>query len=48
MQPLLASNIALLTKWKATKRFTGRAQAIASATVSSAGTTSVTSESSVP
>jgi uncharacterized protein with FMN-binding domain len=47
IQPRLASNIALLTKWKATKRFVGRAQPIASATVMSAGTTSVTAVTGV-
>jgi hypothetical protein len=47
MQPLLASDIALLTRWKATKRFTGRAQAIASATVISGGTTSATAVNEV-
>jgi hypothetical protein len=38
--PLLAGNTALLTQWKATKRFAGRVQGIANATISSTGTTS--------
>jgi hypothetical protein len=41
VEPLLANNTSLLTKWKATKRFSGRTQAIASEMTSSAGTTSV-------
>ena len=40
----LAGNSALLAKWKATKRFTGRAQPVASTTVSSAATVSVAPE----
>jgi hypothetical protein len=37
----LASNPALLAQWKATKRFTGRAQPVAGTTISSAGTVAV-------
>ena len=41
IEPVLANNPALLAQWKATKRFTGRPTAIASATVDSTATVSV-------
>jgi hypothetical protein len=40
IEPTIASNPALLSQWKATKRFTGRPTAIAGATVDSSATVS--------
>jgi hypothetical protein len=41
IEPVLAGNPALLAQWKSAKKFTGRAQPIASTTLSSAATTPV-------
>jgi hypothetical protein len=45
IEPLLAGNPALLAQWKSAKKFTGRAQPIASATLDSAAVTPMPVES---
>lgn len=48
IEPALANNPALLSQWKATKRFTGRPTAIASAMIDSTATVSVQEAPSQP
>lgn len=48
IEPALANSPSLLTQWKATKRFTGRPSAIASATIDSTATVTVPAEGAPP